>query len=83
MKLANLRVCNIQNPVGYAMDAPVFSWTVEDAAGEQAWASVTVRCGGAVICESGETPDAAATKARTVWRLSCPAAKAAPGSRRR
>ena len=70
MKLANLRVCNIQNPVGYAMDAPVFSWTVENAAGEQAWASVTIRCGEEIAYESGETPDADSLG----WRIDVPLA---------
>ena len=54
MKLTNLRVCNLDRPIGYAMEAPVFSWTVEDAVGEQAWAKITVRVNGETVFESGE-----------------------------
>ena len=54
MKLTNLGVCNLDAPIGYAMEAPVFSWTVEDAAGEQAWAKITVRANGETVFESAE-----------------------------
>ena len=70
MKLNDLRVCNLEDPIGYAMEAPVFSWTVEDAAGEQAWASVTIRSGGATVYESGETADADSLG----WRVELPLA---------
>ena len=58
IKLCNYRVCNLEKPLGYAMDAPVFSWTVEDAAGEPAWASLTVNVGGETVYQSGEIPEA-------------------------
>lgn len=51
MKLCNLRVCNLEKPVGFAMEAPVFSWTVEDAAGGPAWASLTINVGGKTVHE--------------------------------
>ena len=46
MKLTNLRVCNLSEPVGYAMDAPVFSWTAEDCGGSQLWAALSISAGG-------------------------------------
>ena len=58
MKLTNLRVCNLVEPIGYAMEAPVFSWTVEDATGEQAWAKITIRVNGKTVFESGEEKNA-------------------------
>ena len=58
MKINNLRVCNVPDPIGYAMDAPVFSWTVDDANGSQAWASVTIMADGREVYSSGEVKDA-------------------------
>lgn len=54
MKLTNLRVWNLVEPIGYAMEAPVFSWTVEDAQGEQAFARITVCVNGETVYDSGE-----------------------------
>ena len=68
MKLRNLRVCNLEKPLGYAMDAPVFSWTVEDADGEQAWASLTVNVGGDTVYQSGEIREADSLG----WRIGLP-----------
>ena len=50
------------------MDAPVFSWTVEDAAGEPAWASLTVNVGGETVYQSGEIPEADSLG----WRIDLP-----------
>ena len=58
MKLKNLRICNLQNPLGFAMEAPVLSWTVEDSVGAQAWARVRVCAGEQVVFESGACPEA-------------------------
>ncbi len=33
MKIVNLRTNHLTNPLGYAMDKPVFTWTVEEATG--------------------------------------------------
>ena len=41
------------------MDAPVFSWTVEGAAGkQQRWASLSITAAGESVYESGENADA-------------------------
>ena len=58
MRIRDLRVCNITEPVGYDMDMPVFSWTIEDAEGYPEWAELTVSKGGEVVWESGRTNDA-------------------------
>ena len=58
MKLKNLRVRNLTEPIGYAMDAPVFSWTVEDCAGSQLWASLTLSTGGKIVFDTGTVHDA-------------------------
>lgn len=58
MKLTNLRVCNLTGPVGYAMDAPVFSWTTEESEAEQRWAAITISAGGETVFDSGEVLDA-------------------------
>ena len=57
MKLQNLRVCNLDKPLGYAMEAPVLSWTAEGT-GEQAWASVRVQAGGLCVLDTGKVPEA-------------------------
>ena len=59
MKLEKIRVCNLEEPMGFAMDAPVFSWTVEGAAGkQQRWASLSITAAGESVYESGENADA-------------------------
>ena len=59
MKLERIRVCNLEEPMGFAMDAPVFSWTVEGAAGkQQRWASLSITAAGESVYESGENADA-------------------------
>ena len=68
MKLCNLRVCNLEKPIGYAMDAPVFSWTVEDAVGEQAWVALTINADGETVYQSGENPEADSLG----WRIDLP-----------
>ncbi len=68
MRLCNLRVCNLEKPVGFAMEAPVFSWTVEDAAGGPAWASLAINVGGKTVYQSGEIPEADSLG----WRLDLP-----------
>lgn len=43
MIIRNLRVCHLENPLGYHMDKPVFTWTAEDSTGKrQAAARVRV-----------------------------------------
>ena len=58
MELDNLRVCHVHDPIGFAMEQPVFSWTVKDAKGRMASAALTVRRRGEIIYESGECPEA-------------------------
>ncbi len=58
MKLCNLRVCNLTEPLGFSMDAPVFSWTVEDAEGAQRAARLVICTGGQTVYDSGETAQA-------------------------
>ena len=58
MKLCDLRVCNVAESVGFAMDAPVFSWTVEGSDSEQLWASLVICAAGETVYDSGETKDA-------------------------
>ncbi|MBR1659121.1 MAG: family 78 glycoside hydrolase catalytic domain [Oscillospiraceae bacterium] len=58
MKLENLRVCHLRDPMGFAMEAPVLSWTVKEAPGRAAWASLTLRRDGETLYESGECPEA-------------------------
>ena len=35
MKITNCLMNHLENPLGFAMDAPVFSYQVEDAAGKR------------------------------------------------
>lgn len=58
MKIKELKVCNIENPLGYAMDAPVFSWALEDADAEPAWTSLAVMKDGETVWDSGRKEDA-------------------------
>lgn len=58
MTIKDLRVCNIIDPVGYAMEAPVFSWTVSDAEGMPAWTSVEIFKDGKTVYDSGRVSDA-------------------------
>ena len=53
MKLTNLRVCNLMEPLGFFMENPVFSWTVEGAEGEQTWARLTISANGAEVFDTG------------------------------
>ena len=58
MKLNNLRVCNLTEPLGFAMEEPVFSWTVEETADQACAASLRIRAAGETVYDSGETPAA-------------------------
>ena len=58
MKLNDLRVCNLTEPLGFAMEEPVFSWTVEESAGQACAASLRIRAAGETVYDSGETPAA-------------------------
>ena len=68
MKLTNLRVCNLIEPIGYAMDAPVFSWTVEESTGRQRWASLRISTAGEPVFDSGEVQDVD----NLGWRIDLP-----------
>nr|AFN57704.1 alpha-L-rhamnosidase GHF78 [uncultured bacterium r_07] len=58
MKLNDLRVCNLTEPLGFTMEEPVFSWTVEEAAGRQLGASLEICAKGETVYDSGENPSA-------------------------
>ena len=58
MKLHDLRVCNLTEPLGFAMEEPVFSWTVEGAGGEVRSISLRIRAAGETVYDSGEAPSA-------------------------
>ena len=68
MKLTNLRVCNLSEPIGYAMDAPVFSWTTEDCDGSQLWAALSISAGGENVFDSGTVQNADSLG----WRVELP-----------
>lgn len=57
MKITNLRVNNLTEPLGYQMVPISFSWTVEEngSAAKQKWAQITVMEGEKQIYNSGET----------------------------
>lgn len=53
MRIQNCQVNHLKNPMGYAMDKTVFSWTVEDAQGKyQKEARILVRNGKDVIADT-------------------------------
>ena len=58
IKIQNLRVCHLTEPLGFAMEKPVFSWTVEEAAGRQLGASLEICAKGETVYDSGENPSA-------------------------
>lgn len=68
MKPSNLRVCNLNEPIGFAMEAPVFSWTVEESTGKQKWASLVICDKGEIVFKSGEVQDVDSLG----WRIDLP-----------
>ena len=58
IKIQNLRVCHLTEPLGFAMEKPVFSWTAEGEGGEALAYTLRIRAGGKTVFESGETPRA-------------------------
>ena len=56
MKITNCRVNHLTNPLGYALDGTVFSWTVEEAVGTtQTVARIVVKQGETVEVDTGWT----------------------------
>ena len=54
MKITHCRVDHLEDPLGYWLEKPVFSWQVEDAKGRhQAAARLVVRCDGTVVADTG------------------------------
>lgn len=54
MKITHCLVNHLNDPLGYAMDRPVFSWQVEDAAGKaQAAARIVVKNGRDTAADTG------------------------------
>lgn len=58
MRLENLRVCNLTEPLGFAMEKPVFSWTVAECESRQRFAALGVCAAGETVFYSGECADA-------------------------
>ena len=58
MNLHNLRVCNLTEPLGFAMEEPVFSWTAEGEGSEACSVSLRIRAAGETVFDSGGTPSA-------------------------
>ena len=60
MKITNCLMNHLENPLGFAMDAPVFSYQVEDAAGKhQAAARIRISAdaqGQQVLADTGFAP---------------------------
>lgn len=60
MRITDLRTCHIEEPMGFAMDPPVISWTVAESTGRtQQWARVIVAEDPdmqRVLYDSGEAP---------------------------
>lgn len=56
MNITCCKVNHLVNPLGFAMDKTVFSWTVEDAVGKrQEAARILVKTGGSVVADTGWT----------------------------
>ena len=54
MKIYDCRVNHLEEPLGYSLDEPVFSWKVKEAAGtRQAQARIRVRCAGGELADTG------------------------------
>ena len=58
MRIENVRVCNIHDPLGYAMAAPVFSWTVSGTEHSFAYTSLQISKGQETVYDSGDVFDA-------------------------
>ena len=58
MKLHDLRVCNLTEPLGFTMEEPVFSWTAEGEGSEACSVSLRIRAAGETVFDSGETAEA-------------------------
>ena len=58
MRLKDLRVNHVTEPLGLAVERPVFSWVAEDTESKkQAAAQITVAAGGETIYDSGRRED--------------------------
>ena len=65
MRITNCCVNHIENPLGFGLGDPTFTWAVEDAIGKMAAASrIVVTCSGATVADTGWADlDAKATQA--------------------
>ena len=81
MIIRDLRTNHLENPLGYKLDRPVFTWTADDTpAARQASARVRVWQGDACVYDSGERADicslgfmpemALRPRARYEWQVS-------------
>ena len=55
IKIQNLRVCHLTEPLGFAMEKPVFSWIVKGDGDEARAYTLRIRAGGETVFDSGET----------------------------
>ena len=54
MIITRMRVNHLENPLGFRLSTPVFSWVVEDAQGTRATASrLQLSCDGATVADTG------------------------------
>ena len=58
MKINDVRICNVPDPVGFSIDPPVFSWIVEDTNGQADWAELRIKAAGQTVYDSGKCTDA-------------------------
>jgi len=53
MRIEHCRVNHLENPLGFAMKKPVFSWVVADAKGKcQKDARILVKTGGSIVADT-------------------------------
>jgi alpha-L-rhamnosidase len=55
MRVENMKLNHIVNPIGWNLEHPVFSWTVEDAKGNQQSARLLIKQDSTIIYDSGKT----------------------------
>ena len=70
MRITSCKINHLKNPLGFAMEKAVFSWTVEESTGKrQAAARIRVCCGKETVADTGwENLDSLATKVAIPWK---------------
>lgn len=54
MKIVNMKLNHIKNPIGWNLNHPVFMWTVEDGEGNQKSARLVIKKENSIIYDTGE-----------------------------